>query len=115
MVSKRVIAVGRDPSKIVKTCNNAAVYGVKNRIEFIVGDFFESSGSLQAHVVFMSSPWGGPEYMKQRVIDFRIMPVFIYLTVKCALKTIENVGIFFPRNLNRRQIEKLAFGSRYEI
>ena len=37
----RVIAVDIDSSKIEKARNNARIYGVLDKIEFIVGDFFQ--------------------------------------------------------------------------
>ncbi|KOB68412.1 Prip interacting protein pimt [Operophtera brumata] len=42
--------------------HNASVYGVADRIEFIVGDFFELAPTIEADMVFLSPPWGGPNY-----------------------------------------------------
>lgn len=42
--------------------HNAKIYGVAHKIQFIVGDFFALAPTLRADVVFMSPPWGGPEY-----------------------------------------------------
>ena len=36
-----VIAIDIDPNKIKLARHNAAVYGVADRIEFIVGDYFQ--------------------------------------------------------------------------
>ena len=36
-----VIAIDIDPKKIEYARNNARVYGVEDRIDFIVGDFFQ--------------------------------------------------------------------------
>lgn len=45
--------------------NNAIVYNVADRIDFIVGDFLQMDLSQYgADVVFLSPPWGGPEYLK---------------------------------------------------
>ena len=41
---ERVIAIDIDPYKIQLARQNAAVYGVEDRIEFIVGDFFQVLG-----------------------------------------------------------------------
>ena len=41
-----VIAIDIDPHKIALARHNAAVYGVADRIEFIVGDFFNVSSFL---------------------------------------------------------------------
>lgn len=53
--------------------NNAKVYGVEKYIDFIVGDFLELAPSLKADVVFLSPPWGGPEYVKKK--DFLISDI----------------------------------------
>ena len=61
-----MIAIDIDPAKIALARQNAAVYGVADRIEFIVGDFFQVVPQLAgADVVFLSPPWGGPEYLGQ--------------------------------------------------
>lgn len=57
-----VIAIDIDPVKIEMAKHNAAVYGVADRIEFIVGDFFELAPTIEADMVFLSPPWGGPNY-----------------------------------------------------
>lgn len=59
-----VIAIDIDPKKIEMAKHNANVYGVTDRIEFIVGDYLQLSQRLKADVVFLSPPWGGPEYLK---------------------------------------------------
>lgn len=59
-----VIAIDIDPKKIEMAKHNASVYNVADRIEFIVGDFLQLFPRLQADVVFLSPPWGGPDYTK---------------------------------------------------
>ncbi|XP_060858007.1 uncharacterized protein LOC132935463 isoform X1 [Metopolophium dirhodum] len=61
--SNLVIAVDIDPYKIKLARNNAEIYGVADKIEFIVGNFFEICSMLKADVICMSPPWGGPEYV----------------------------------------------------
>ena len=79
------------------------MYGVEDRIEFILGDFFQLAPHLkvslvlctllsvliflaalvalltrlscQADVVFLSPPWGGLDYTKEPVFDIQSMPV----------------------------------------
>lgn len=58
-----MIAIDIDPDKIEMARHNAAIYGVADRIEFIVGDFLQLSETLRADVVFLSPPWGGPSYV----------------------------------------------------
>lgn len=51
-----VIAIDVDPEKIAIAKHNASIYGVSDRIEFIVGDFFQLAPTLKADVVFLSPP-----------------------------------------------------------
>jgi len=49
------------------------VYGVEDRIEFIQGDFLKIAPTLTADVVFLSPPWGGPDYLTADVFDLETM------------------------------------------
>eukprot|EP01025_Chloroclados_australasicus_P057496 TRINITY_DN7168_c0_g1_i3.p2 TRINITY_DN7168_c0_g1~~TRINITY_DN7168_c0_g1_i3.p2 ORF type:complete len:132 (-),score=13.68 TRINITY_DN7168_c0_g1_i3:209-604(-) len=53
---------------------NACIYSVENNIDFIECDFINYLDQLKnlfcfADVIFMSPPWGGPNYMKQEVFN----------------------------------------------
>ncbi|KAL8182123.1 UNVERIFIED_CONTAM: hypothetical protein K2H54_044446 [Gekko kuhli] len=73
LAAKRVIAVDIDPAKIALAHNNAEVYGVADQIEFICGDFMQLASGLKADVVFLSPPWGGPEYATAEIFDVQTM------------------------------------------
>ena len=74
LTCERVIAIDIDPEKIRRARINARVYGVEERIEFIVGDFFNLIPSLTgADVIFLSPPWGGPEYLAEDIYDIQTM------------------------------------------
>lgn len=64
LFTKTVIAIDIDPKKIEMAKHNAGVYNVADRIEFIVGDFLQMYSKLKADMVFLSPPWGGPQYLK---------------------------------------------------
>lgn len=55
----RVIAIDIDPVRLNCARNNARIYGVEDRIEFICGDYMALIPRLKADVVFLSPPWGG--------------------------------------------------------
>ena len=57
-----VMAVELDPHKAALLQHNAQIYGVENKVEVICADFLEVAPRIKADVVFMSPPWGGPEY-----------------------------------------------------
>ncbi|KAF8319396.1 S-adenosyl-L-methionine-dependent methyltransferase, partial [Clavulina sp. PMI_390] len=85
---ERVIAIDNSPVRLALARHNAVVYGVHERIEFILADFptwarsvqsIRSKGSLSPNsspvasasppsstkidIVFLSPPWGGPSYI----------------------------------------------------
>ncbi|KAI0642014.1 RNA cap guanine-N2 methyltransferase-domain-containing protein [Trametes meyenii] len=76
---ERVIALDVSPVRLALARHNAALYGVQDRIEFILGDFLSFARTLQGFprsdgdakkarrrkidVVFLSPPWGGPSYI----------------------------------------------------
>uniref|UniRef100_A0A8C9ETT3 Trimethylguanosine synthase n=1 Tax=Pavo cristatus TaxID=9049 RepID=A0A8C9ETT3_PAVCR len=73
LTSKRVIAVDIDPEKLSLARSNAEVYGVANQIEFVCGDFMVLAADLKADVVFLSPPWGGPDYATAEIFDIQTM------------------------------------------
>ena len=114
---ERVIAIDIDPVKIECAKHNAAIYGVADRIEFVVGDYMEIVPHLKADVVFLSPPWGGPNYASADVFDIRTMitPDGFELFEKTKAVT-NNIAYFMPRNAD---VEQLAFlagpGGKVEI
>ena len=71
---ERVIAIEIDPSKLELARCNAKVYGVEDRIEFILGDCTSVLPALAAcgraiDCVFLAPPWGGPAYSESRTFD----------------------------------------------
>ncbi|XP_025936261.1 trimethylguanosine synthase isoform X1 [Apteryx rowi] len=73
LTSKRVIAIDIDPEKLSLARNNAEVYGVADQIEFICGDFMVLASDIKADVVFLSPPWGGPDYATAEIFDIQTM------------------------------------------
>lgn len=105
-----VIAIDIDPKKIEMAKHNAGIYGVADRIEFIVGDFFQLAESLKADVVFLSPPWGGPQYLKVDTYDLEehLQPVAASVMMEKARQIASNIAIFIPRNSNTQQLTQLA-------
>ena len=54
-----VIAIDLDPSKVAMAKHNASIYGVAERIDFVVGDASQLLPHMRAHVCLLSPPWGG--------------------------------------------------------
>ena len=106
---ERVIAIDIDPVKITLAHHNATVYGVEDRIEFIVGDYMKLIPRLKADVVFLSPPWGGPDYVSAEVFDIKTMIPLDGVQVFEETKSItENIAYFMPRNADVEQLSLLA-------
>ncbi|XP_075226088.1 trimethylguanosine synthase 1 [Lycorma delicatula] len=115
---ERVIAIDIDPVKIELAKNNAAVYGVADRIEFIIGDFLKLAPTLSADVVFLSPPWGGPDYTSQSSysLDAILPPLGGKELFNVAANITDNIAFFLPRNTNTDELIRVAgSGSEVEI
>ncbi|KAI0343309.1 S-adenosyl-L-methionine-dependent methyltransferase [Trametopsis cervina] len=136
---ERVIAIDTSPTRLALARHNAVIYGVQDRIEFIQADYLSfarsylstASGSSQTRqrkidVVFLSPPWGGPEYIsgnnaasdepssqkddKQTHPEFSlasIQPVHGTELFTLTRKITRNVAYFLPRNTNLVEISDL--------
>lgn len=72
-LSPAVIAIDIDPEKLRLARHNAEVYGVAEHIDFLCGDFMALAAGLRADVVFLSPPWGGPDYATAEIFDIQTM------------------------------------------
>ncbi|KAL1517508.1 hypothetical protein ABEB36_001264 [Hypothenemus hampei] len=113
----KVIAIDIDPEKIELARNNASVYGVAEKIEFINGDFFKLAASLKADVIFLSPPWGGPNYIKQKTFDLETLQPCGFSDLYAIAKQVsKNVAAFLPKNSDISTLWKAAGpGGRVEV
>lgn len=63
----RVIAIDRDETRVRMTAHNAGLYGVRDRIEFRVGDAVALVPTLSFDALVIDPPWGGRDYDRERV------------------------------------------------
>lgn len=107
---ERVIAIDIDQKKIEMAKHNATIYGVADRIEFIVGDYFALAKRLKADVVFLSPPWGGPQYLIEEVYDIEksLLPLPASELMELSRQITPNIAIYLPRNTNTHQLAMLA-------
>ncbi|KAI9140166.1 RNA cap guanine-N2 methyltransferase-domain-containing protein [Paraphysoderma sedebokerense] len=103
---ERVIAIDKSPIRLACLKRNAQVYGVEDRIECILGDFFELAKSrrLKADVVFLSPPWGGPEYLNADTFGLQMIPCDGSHLLNVARTITPNIAYFLPRNLDLTQL-----------
>lgn len=106
MTCKHVIAIDIDPMKIKYAKHNAAIYNVADKIDFIVGDFFELCSSINADAVYLAPPWGGPKYstLKEGKIKYIMKDTSYSSTgkdlVESGLKISKNIAILLPKYAN---------------
>ncbi|CAK9816789.1 Trimethylguanosine synthase [Anthophora plagiata] len=107
---EKVLAIDIDPVKIQLARNNARIYGVDDRIEFILGDFLKLAPKLIADVVFLSPPWGGPKYVKDETFDLNniMHPIGGVNVFNIARKITDHVAYFLPKNVDTMQLAILA-------
>lgn len=108
--SERVYAIDLDAHRLSLARHNASVYGVDERVEWIHGDFLALAPLLKADVVFLSPPWGGPEYVHAQKFDLVTMMGGLdgEEVLRTALRVAPNVAYYLPRNADMQQVERLA-------
>lgn len=117
LTGKRVIAIDIDPVRLALAQHNAEVYGVAQQIEFVQGDFLQLAPRLRGDMVFLSPPWGGPEYLSADVFDIKTMMTPDGFEIFRLSKMIsDNIVYFLPRNTDMEQIASLAGpGGKVEV
>lgn len=106
----RVIAIEIDPVRVQLARNNARVYGVEDKIEFVVGDFFKLVPFLKGDVLFLSPPWGGPDYSKIENFSLDLLkPKDGYKLFQAAQSITPNIIMFLPRNVDVNAVEELSW------
>lgn len=110
MTCNHVIAIDIDPSKIALAHHNAALYGVADRIDFIIGDFFQLAPMLKADVVYLSPPWGGIKYLRDGLYDVKHLSGMLNCEeLMAAARTITtNIALYLPKSSDLYQIIELA-------
>lgn len=109
-----VIGVDINADQLDMFRQNATVYGVHEKMEYIHGDAYnvgpQLARSRSVDAIFMSPPWGGPEYQRQKCFDVSIFKA----PVELALSITKNVCILVPRNVNHQNVYD-TFGVECEI
>lgn len=105
-----VIAIDIDREKIARAKHNAEIYGVAENIEFVVGDFFKLAPSLMADAVFLSPPWGGPQYLLEKEYDLEkhLRPAPFSTLMSCGRLISNNIAVFLPKNCNIYSVSKVT-------
>jgi len=119
------VCVDIDPHKAALTAHNAAVYGVRDRLEIVVGDFMLLASRLRGDAVFLSPPWGGPENVRQHNGDdsaATVVPFSLHSmkpdgveVFKKAQAISSAVAYYLPRHTDARELAMLDVECEVEI
>uniref|UniRef100_H3DLA1 Trimethylguanosine synthase n=1 Tax=Tetraodon nigroviridis TaxID=99883 RepID=H3DLA1_TETNG len=116
LTGKRVLAIDINAERLDLAQHNAGVYNVADRIDFVQGDFLRLAPRLRGDVVFLSPPWGGPEYLSADVFDIKTMMEPDGSEIFRLSKMISDNIVYFPRNADMDQVASLAGpGGKVEV
>ena len=93
--------------------NNAKVYGVEDKIKFICGDFFEEVSKINANCLFLSLPWGGPDYKEIKCFKLSDFQPDGNKVLDIAFKQFKKIALFAPKNIDIDEIESL--NKKFEV
>ncbi|KAK7462344.1 putative diacylglycerol O-acyltransferase tgs1 [Stygiomarasmius scandens] len=140
LTCNRVITFDISVERLKLARHNAMIYGVEERIEFVLGDFVEwakcfvqrqeKNRERKIDVVFLSPPWGGPDYLslklpleeeetKQEDDEHAlyslssVQPIHGADLFRLARKITPNVAYYLPRNMDLNEAGGLVSGDEY--
>jgi trimethylguanosine synthase len=132
---EHVIAIDNDETRLRLARHNAAIYGVADRIEFVLGDFIQFAEALAGRgetrqagravdVVFLSPPWGGPSYLHgtnenmpsdpsehHEFLLSDVTPIHGSELFKLAERISPNIAYYLPRNTNLQEVSDLVINT----
>jgi hypothetical protein len=100
---KNVVAADSDITRVHRAQYNASVYSVLSEIDFVVTDalsLLRSSRRGCIDAVFLSPPWGGPEYSSYHLYDVHhLEPVGLEELLRMSIRVGKcGAAAFLPRN-----------------
>lgn len=101
-----VIAADLDATKISLARKNSTIYRCRDKIEFKVQDYFTTVGQ-RADIVFMSPPWGGPEYLAREVYALSSMCEANgggENIVRIAKSIAPKLALHLPRTIDKKEV-----------
>ena len=104
---RKVIANDLFEEKINMTKNNVKVYNCPDNIQYYTKNYFDLNlDNEKIDYIFLSPPWGGPEYKKDKIYSLKKwMNPDIEKIIEKSLKFSKNLIFYLPRNTD---IEELA-------
>eukprot|EP01091_Cochliopodium_minus_P010034 TRINITY_DN2606_c0_g3_i1.p1 TRINITY_DN2606_c0_g3~~TRINITY_DN2606_c0_g3_i1.p1 ORF type:complete len:344 (-),score=114.96 TRINITY_DN2606_c0_g3_i1:143-1174(-) len=112
-VCDKVISIEINKERLELCKNNAKIYGVYDKIEFINGDFMQLAAEgyfkdKEIDIVFLAPPWGGISYMEYDCFFLNMMPIDGIKIFEAALPISKNIAYCLPKNINSKDLINLA-------
>ncbi|OJA15689.1 hypothetical protein AZE42_08849 [Rhizopogon vesiculosus] len=130
---EHVIALDISPVRLALARHNAAIYGVADRIEFILADYISFANAYLSRphptrkidVVFLSPPWGGPGYLSpsdnlassdEHQDELEAHPEYSLSSIKpihgadlfrLTKRISNNIAYFLPKNTSLNEVSAL--------
>ena len=107
----KVIANDLFIEKINMTKNNTKIYDCPNNIEYHAEDFLKLNlNGEKINYVFLSPPWGGPEYKNDGVYSLKkwITPDIDKIIQK-SFKMSKNIILYLPRNTDLKELANIIY------
>ena len=108
---RKVIANDLFIEKINMAKNNAKVYNCSENIEYHAEDFLKLNlNKEKVDYVFLSPPWGGPEYKNDNVYSLKkwITPD-IDIIIEKSIKISKNIILYLPRNTDFEELANIIY------
>jgi len=103
---KLVTAIELDPERLAMAKYNAELFGVAEKISFIHGDALELLPTLEPSTLFLSPPWGGPEYTKRPLFTLECFQPDGRDLMKLALQCAESIVMQLPKNFDFNELKQ---------
>jgi predicted RNA methylase len=109
MIFNKVIAIEIDPQRYSYLCNNMKLLQVSDRVQCVEGDALKVCNNLEATVIVLDPPWGGPEYKNNALVhltmnDMNISEVCMFLFKNNPLVTM--IALKVPLNFDDETFKK---------
>jgi trimethylguanosine synthase len=103
-----VTSIDIDADRLMMAANNGTVYGLRDRIAFVHGDFVEAALGIDAEAVHLDPPWGGPSYITKDSFDLADFRPDGNVLLVVSLARFDVVALRIPRNFSPNRLAELS-------
>lgn len=105
---KRVTAIEIDPARLAMARENASLFGVADRIDFLEGDALALIPSIPADSIFLAPPWGGPAYTRHERFTLACFTPDGNEILTVAMRTRSTIVMQLPRTFDLGELDRFG-------